>query len=83
MRVVRRCAAKLSQVQLLEVCCTPGWTRSVLNVTYLRRYSAASAWDELRPTLALDPQRRRPLLMWQRHSKPAPVAMSLIVSNNA
>ena len=51
------------------VCCTPGWNRSVLDVTFLRRYSAAPVWDELREALALDPQRRRPLLMWQRHSR--------------
>ena len=57
------------QKALLEVCCTPGWDRSVLNVTFSRRYSAAPVWDELREALALDPQRRRPLLMWQRHSR--------------
>ena len=53
----------------LQVCCTPGWNRSVSNVTFLRRYSAAPVWDEFRASLALDPQRRRPLLMWQGHSR--------------
>ena len=33
------------------------YTTPYLNVTFLRRYSAAPVWDELRPTLALDPQR--------------------------
>ena len=49
--------------------CTPGWDRSVLNVTFSRRYSAAPVWDECRASLLLDPQRRRPLLMWQGHSR--------------
>ena len=51
------------------VWCTPGWDRSVLNVTFSRRYSAAPVWDECRASLLLDPQRRRPLLMWQGHSR--------------
>ena len=38
-------------------------------MTFLRLYSAAPVWDELREALAIDPQRRRPPLMWQRHSR--------------
>ena len=53
----------------VQACCTPGWNRIVLDVTFLRRYSAAPVWDECRASLLLDPQRRRPLLMWQRLSR--------------
>ena len=64
----RRCPNH-AMVAVPGVCCKPGWDRSVLNVTFLRRYSAAPVWDECRASLLLDPQRRRPLLMWQGHSR--------------
>ena len=40
-----------------------------LDLEAARRYSAAPVWPELGEALALDPQRRRPLLMWQGHSR--------------
>ena len=37
----------VARLKYPPVCCTPGWDRSVLIVTFLRRYSADPVWDTL------------------------------------